>query len=572
MNELKQGTSLQGGKYIIKQVLGQGGFGITYLAEQVSLDREVAIKEFFMNDGCMRDVASGRVTVPSTGAAARVEQFRKKFFKEAQSLASMDHPNIIGVIDVFEENGTVYYSMPYMPNGSLKSLVQKKGPLPEAEALRYVRQVASALKYMHDRHLCHYDVKPDNILIDNRNNAVLIDFGISKNYDADGNETSTTPIGISEGYAPIEQYQGISGFSPASDIYALGATLYYLLEGKVPPSAISRVAGTKLTFSANVSGRTQSLMKQSMALQQHQRPTDLSCFSEDHKEKPRKILGLIVTLTLIAGGVMIISQNDPGSCSRNKVAEEEVLASDSIIQSEKEELAINPIIQQAIDNMVWVEGGTFTMGRTPEPGSNETFGKEPAHQVTLSDYYISKYEVTQELWQAVMGYNPSEFKNNPKNPVENVSWSDCQEFIAELNRLTGKTFRLPTEAEWEFAACGGNRSKGYRLSGSDNVDDVAWYFFNSEDTTHPVGQKSPNELGLYDMSGNVDEWCHDWYGNYSSDSQTNPFGPSTGSERVNRGGCWSLYGGFCTAWYRSSDVPTATKNSIGLRLALSDNE
>ena len=227
MQELKQGTSLQGGKYIIKKKLGQGGFGITYLAEQVSLGREVAIKEFFMKDSCLRNEVTGRVTVPTTGSAGIVEQFRKKFLKEARTLASLDHPHIISVIDVFEENGTVYYSMPYFTNGSLKSLVKSNGRLSESEALRYIGQVASALFYMHGRFMCHYDVKPDNILIDAHNNAVLIDFGISKNYNDRGHETSTTPIGTSGGYAPIEQYQGISDFSPASDVYALGATLYY---------------------------------------------------------------------------------------------------------------------------------------------------------------------------------------------------------------------------------------------------------------------------------------------------------------------------------------------------------
>ena len=272
MNELKQGTLLQGGKYVIKRVLGQGGFGITYLAEQVSLGREVAIKEFFMKDGCMRDGQTGGVTVPSTGAAARVEQFRKKFFKEARSLASLDHPHIISVIEVFEENGTVYYSMPYMSNGSLKSLVQKKGPLSESEALHFVSQVASALQYMHDRRMCHYDVKPDNILIDNRNNAMLIDFGISKNYDADGKETSNTPIGISEGYAPIEQYQGLSGFSPASDVYALGATLYYLLMGVTPPFAAHLSQGAKLTIDSTVSDKTKSLITSAMQIRADSRP------------------------------------------------------------------------------------------------------------------------------------------------------------------------------------------------------------------------------------------------------------------------------------------------------------
>ena len=278
MQELKQGTLLQGGKYIIKKKLGQGGFGITYLAEQVSLGREVAIKEFFMKDSCLRNEVTGQVTVPTTGSAGIVEQFRKKFLKEARTLASLDHPHIISVIDVFEENGTVYYSMPYFTNGSLKSLVKSNGRLSESEALRYIGQVASALFYMHGRFMCHYDVKPDNILIDAHNNAVLIDFGISKNYDDRGHETSTTPIGTSGGYAPIEQYQGISDFSPASDVYALGATLYYLLEGETPPTAPLRVQGNELSFDISISDQTRSLIEKAMHLPINKRPQDVREF------------------------------------------------------------------------------------------------------------------------------------------------------------------------------------------------------------------------------------------------------------------------------------------------------
>lgn len=280
IQELKQGTPLQGGKYIIKRVLGQGGFGITYLAEQVSLGREVAVKEFFMKDNCLRDDASGAMTVPTTGSSVQVDRYREKFMKEARTLASLDHPNIVSVIDVFEENGTVYYSMPNLSGGSLKELVNKQGPLSENDALRYICQIADALKYMHqDRHICHYDVKPDNILLDSKGNAVLIDFGISKNYDSNGNETSSTPVGKSAGFAPLEQYQDmVKEFSPASDIYALGATLYYLVMGKVPPTAISLSQGENLSFDTSVSHATQRLIESAMKISSRQRPQSVDSF------------------------------------------------------------------------------------------------------------------------------------------------------------------------------------------------------------------------------------------------------------------------------------------------------
>ncbi|MDO5341751.1 MAG: formylglycine-generating enzyme family protein [Bacteroidia bacterium] len=216
--------------------------------------------------------------------------------------------------------------------------------------------------------------------------------------------------------------------------------------------------------------------------------------------------------------------------------------------------------------MIAVEGGTFTMGATSEQGSDAYDDEKPTHSVTLSDYYIGKFEVTQELWEAVMGSNPS-FFNGSNLPVEQVSWNDCQEFITKLNGLTGKNFRLPTEAEWEYAARGGNRSGGYKYSGSNNINDVAWYDNNSG-STHAVGTKSPNELGIYDMSGNVYEWCQDWYGSYSSGSQTNPQGPSSGSYRVLRGGCWHHNALICRVSSRSLITPDHGDSRLGLRLAL----
>ena len=234
-------------------------------------------------------------------------------------------------------------------------------------------------------------------------------------------------------------------------------------------------------------------------------------------------------------------------------------------------------------DMVAVRGGTFTMGATLEQGSDVYDRERPIHQVTLSDYMIGKTEVTQELWQAVMGSNPSRFKGD-QLPVERVSWNDCQEFIKKLNSLTGLKFRLPTEAEWEYAARGGNKSKDYKYSGSNDIGSVAWYYVNSGDTildernrdddnlnncrTHEVMKKTPNELGLYDMSGNVWEWCIDCYDYYSSRSQTNPKGPKKGSDRVLRGGSWINGSRSCRVSFRLNFTPGYSDSKLGLRLAL----
>ncbi len=218
--------------------------------------------------------------------------------------------------------------------------------------------------------------------------------------------------------------------------------------------------------------------------------------------------------------------------------------------------------------MIAVEGGTFQMG-SPESDAEADDDEKPQHEVTLSNYYIGETEVTQELWETVMGSNPSEFKG-PKLPVENVSWDDCQTFIGKLNAQTGKTFRLPTEAEWEYAARGGKKSKGYTYSGSNTIGNVAWYDGNSGETTHEVGKKRANELGIYDMSGNVWEWCQDWYGEtyYEKSPSTDPLGPDSGSSRVNRGGCWWRGARFCRVAYRYGDSPGSRDDDLGFRLAL----
>ncbi|MDY4932253.1 MAG: SUMF1/EgtB/PvdO family nonheme iron enzyme, partial [Candidatus Onthomorpha sp.] len=236
--------------------------------------------------------------------------------------------------------------------------------------------------------------------------------------------------------------------------------------------------------------------------------------------------------------------------------------------------------------MIKVEGGTFSMGATSEQGSDARYNEKPVHSVTLSDYYIGETEVTQELWEAVMGSNPSHYKGNNQRPVEFVSWNDCQEFIKKLNQLTGKKFRLPTEAEWEYAARGGKYSRGYKYSGSNNADEVAWYWRNSGDKylsgklntdtyyennckMHPVKTKKANELGLYDMSGNVWEWCNDRYGDYQSNSQTNPTGPSEGKYRVYRGGGWNYFDGGVRVSSRVRGHPLEIGfGDHGLRLAL----
>ena len=257
---------------------------------------------------------------------------------------------------------------------------------------------------------------------------------------------------------------------------------------------------------------------------------------------------------------------------RSKEAEEE--AERARIKAEEEaEVARERLWKEVgvsfdTENVVFVQGGVFAMGCTPEQGKDCANNEKPAHQVTLSDFYIGKYEVTQAQWQNVMGSNPSIFKGDDL-PVENVTWNYVEAFIKKLNAMTGGNYRLPTEAEWEYAARGGSKSQGYKYSGGKNIKDVGWYKSNSGKKTHPASTKKANELGIYDMSGNVWEWVNDWYDWYVSGAQTDPQGPSTGSYRVIRGGSWYNDARNARVSTRRHDGPDNRHDALGFRLARS---
>ena len=300
--QLPSGTLLQGGKYKIETILGQGGFGITYLATQkimvkgsigeLETEIRVAIKEFFMKDVCNRESTS-HVSVPSMGSKEMVERFKQKFIKEARNISLLKHPNIVKVLDIFEENDTAYYVMEYIQDGSLQKYVSDNKALQETEALHYIREVAAALDYIHSQHMNHLDVKPGNILRRNNAETVLIDFGLSKRYDVEGHQTSTTPVGISAGYAPMEQYKkgGVGTFSPATDIYSLGATLYYLLIGTTPPDASEVFDNDLPPLPEALSPHVRKAIQAAMEPKRSDRPQSISEFLnilDQEKKHPNK--------------------------------------------------------------------------------------------------------------------------------------------------------------------------------------------------------------------------------------------------------------------------------------------
>ena len=547
---LKTDTFLQGNKYKIVRFIKSGGFGNTYEAVHTIFRKRVAIKEFFPKDFCNRDASNLHVTVGTQSKAGLVAKLKRKFIEEAVVLHDLKHPGIVTVSDVFEENGTAYYVMDYIEGNSLDDIVRLEGALPESKALSYIRQVCSAIEFVHSQNRLHLDIKPGNVMVDNAGHTILIDFGTSKQYDEENGENTSTIMGMTPGYAPLEQYKrgGVQQFTPATDIYSLGATLYKLLAGTTPPDANEIYEDGLPALPSNLSPAVCSAVEKAMTPRRKDRPQSVAEF-----------LSILNDGVEMEGSFPKLFKAVPDEMDESTVlvTDGSVIKQDSQTYYRDNMLVINGVSYP----MVRVEGGFFEMG------GGVAMTSDRCHNVKLSAYSIGVFPVTQDIWETVMGDNPSNFKG-ARRPVEMISWLDCREFISRLNQITGLSFRLPTEAEWEFAARGGNFSHGYKYSGADDVNQVAWHNGNSERQTYEVGLKSPNELGLYDMSGNVYEWCRDWYENYSGATQINPKGTYRGTLRVCRGGSWAGSSWCCRITYRNCNPPDFRSFFLGFRLCL----
>jgi formylglycine-generating enzyme required for sulfatase activity/tRNA A-37 threonylcarbamoyl transferase component Bud32 len=533
--------------YLIKTELGRGGMAEVYLALDNKFDTNVAVKllnkEYVHNDN-----------------------IRKRFLAEAKNMYRMSHPNIIKVTDLIDDGDTVAFVMEYIEGETLKDYLESKGKLGDEEIKALFTQMLDAVGYVHEQNLVHRDIKPSNFMITPSGKIKLLDFGIAKNLNRNSIEYTMTENHQLMGtvmYMSPEHIKSTKEVTFSTDIYSLGVLLWQMVAGKKPYDS-SELSIPEIQV---------SILKEPLSKLNNN--WDRMIQLATAKDPGSRYLNCNEFLSELNKTSFRLTFEDI-SINVNKI---DLKLKNQEEQKIKEPTPSSVRIDPLGIEFIWVEGGTFQMGEDENIGAT-------SHKVTLDGYYMGKYPITQAQWQKVMGNNPSYYKDNGSDcPVEKVNWFDCQEFIERINNQLGTDYRLPTEAEWEFAARGGNLSKGFEFAGSNIIDEVAWYKCNrivleeeiSVDIegkkeltkylgTSPVGTKKANEIGLYDMSGNVLEWCADWYGYYSSTEQINPKGPASGAYRVCRGGSNTDISKFCRIDWRDRGGPTYRGSCMGLRI------
>lgn len=601
--ELQPGMTLQNGKYVIERVLGAGGFGITYFARHTSLDQHFAIKEFFIDGRCVRNTMHHTVNLQGI-EPAMYEKYRKKFTEEAQTLAKLDYPNIVRVIDVFEENETSYIVMPFIEGKTLESIVEKAGPLEHGLAVNYLGQIASAVGYIHSRNILHRDIKPDNIMITADNHAILIDFGSAREFVQDKTQHQTSIL--TKGYAPIEQYSSNSRKGTYTDIYSLGAVFYYVLTGTKPMDATERLSEampepkqinpqinedvnrtilkamqlkhenrhqTIDEFMSDLLGQKPSVIveekvipsdsptPQSQTITPHSPKTSLELTEVDNK---KAILIAVCIVAIVAIGIVIWMLVPKGNAASPTTE----------FTIPKEQSQIEPIPGYP---MVWVEGGKFIRGDIAATLDDDNYTTN-SDSIEVSGFYIGIYEVNQSVWEQVMGTNPSFYDSDKRNPVENVSYTNVCRFIDKVNvmyasKMQRKKLALPTEAEWEYAAGGGNKAHRKTIYSGGPLEGNSWFMDNAHNQTHPVGSLQPNRLGLFDMTGNVCELCQDYYSEnfYQISTKRNPLNTINADYgHVIRGGSFhdDKESDALKITYRDFQGDTQSNQTVGFRLVL----
>jgi len=573
--------------YELLEQLGQGGMGVVYKARHIHFDEIYAVKRLWEQFNANEMVLS-------------------LFLNEAKILRKLNHKNIVQVTDVFTLENQNYIVMEYIKGRSLDEIIKKEvGPIRRERAINLFKQMLEGIAYIHSQPtpIIHRDIKPLNLLVTEDDTVKITDFGIAKVLDAGQNASTVvkgTPV-----YMSPEQIINPKSVDIRTDVYSLGMTFYEMLCGRTPFSGDTTTTPTAVYaaiinsevpppthFYPGITDALSDFVMKAIHKDRDQRFTNVNEMLGELEKLERSgettsqgVLADIQPTTNEKSSFQAIQELIPPEANRIQSKEpKEETGDPAVLNLHMRELVDNPIHGSKVvipvkrrnitwkwvagivvlvglifvislpseltpnEEMVLVQGGEFMMG------SNDGDSDEaPKHQVTVSSFMMGKYEVTQELWESIMGINPSSFQGS-KKPVEQVSWSDAVEFcnrLSEKERLkkvysrigsdvtcdfTLNGYRLPTEAEWEYAARGGNKSKGYKFSGSNNIAEVALFQNDLGRTTYFVGTMQSNELGIYDMTGNVLEWCWDWKGDYSSSSQTDPRGPISGINHVFRGG------------------------------------
>ncbi len=590
------------GRYRLLRRIGVGGYSEVWLAnDTLAGNMQVALKIF----------------APDKGLD---EQGIALFSKEYALVFNLNHPNLLLPKHFDVSDGSPFLVLPYCPAGSVFS---KIGSMTEADLARFLQQAASALAYLHSQEppIIHQDIKPDNFLIDNQGDYLLSDFGISSKI----RRTLTRSMGAqgstgTMAYMPPEKWSRERQVIKAGDVFSLGVALFELVSGDLPfgdHGGLALNSGAEIPdLPSEYSLELNNLLRNCLSKEPWERPTaealqqvaqnylssgnwqaDKYPISEPPlpeppikpSQRPTQPIELKVESALekaIAAGEFTSFLNQAGTkpdetqksafyvellrkCGTIGLDEYEQALLVQIADYEKQRPSTF-YVPEADMEFVWVEGGTFMMG-----SDNGAIDEKPVHQVTLDGFYMGKTPVTQKQWQRIMESNPSYFKGEDL-PVESISWYDAHKYIERLNQLTGRLFRLPTEAEWEYAAGGGENERTIfaGTNSEDRLIDYAWYKTNSGGTfwksgrSQPVATRLPNRLKLYDMIGNVWEWCSDWYGDYSYSAQTNPKGSLTGSNRVIRGGSWISNVNYCRYTRRPYIHPGHYDDNLGLRMVL----
>jgi len=548
--------SLFANRYEILSEGRKGGMGVVYKCNDTKLEEIVALK-----------VIHPRL-ISSSNALTRFRQ-------EVSISRKLNHENIVRVFNLEEWEGKEYFTMEWVEGKSLREILterkKKNKPFTLEEAYQIISQLADSLHYAH-KHTIHRDIKPENILITGGDElkVKLTDFGIAKMLSPSQLTTTSVQMGTPYYMAPEQKFDA-AHVDKRADIYAVGVVLFelFILENTIGPELPS-------DLNKEVPKEVDFIYRKAVAKRPESRYGDIS-------ELDEAVKGVIqVQRKKAEEEAKKAEEKKKREEEKKKQEEKRIRAQERRIQEEElkrkedeerkkqkedqtEKIAdyIDPVTGM---EFVFVKGGSYQMGDTIGGGRED---EKPVHEVCVDDFYLGKYPVTQGQWVKIMGKNPSYFKSGDNYPVESVSWDDVQEFIKELNQMSGQRYRLPTEAEWEYAARSGGKREKYAGTSSDSeLGDYAWYTSNSGDKTHPVGQKRPNGLGLYDMSGNVLEWVEDLYieDAYKHHVRNNPVFTGIGSHKIVRGGGWNLDPMVLRCSCRFDAPPGIRESDLGFRL------